>query len=56
MLFSIGPLIVQLVLVSIIFAALFGWRYTAVVVVTITLYVLFTFRVTRNGGCKSGAR
>ena len=46
MLFSIGPLIVQLVLVSIIFAVLFGWQYTAVVVVTITLYVIYTFRVT----------
>ena len=46
MLFSIGPLIVQLVLVSIIFAVVFGWQYTAVVVVTIGLYVAYTFRVT----------
>ena len=46
MLFSIGPLIIELSLVSIIFAVVFGWQYAAVVVVTIALYVTFTFKVT----------
>jgi ATP-binding cassette subfamily B protein len=46
LLFSIGPLIVELAMVTVIFALLFGWVYSAVVVVTITLYVAFTFRVT----------
>jgi ATP-binding cassette subfamily B protein len=46
MLFSIGPLILELAMVMVIFLALFGWQYAAVVLVTITLYVLFTFRVT----------
>jgi ATP-binding cassette, subfamily B, heavy metal transporter len=46
MLFSIGPLILELAMVSVIFALVFGWQYAAVVVVTITLYVTFTFRVT----------
>ncbi|PZR00973.1 MAG: metal ABC transporter permease [Cereibacter sphaeroides] len=46
MLFSIGPLILELALVAIIFAVMFGWEYMAVVVVTITVYVVFTFRVT----------
>ncbi len=46
MLFSIGPLILELAMVSVIFAVVFGWQYSAVVVVTITLYVVFTFRVT----------
>ncbi len=46
MLFSIGPLIVELSMVVVIFALVFGWQYAAVVVVTITLYVMFTFRVT----------
>jgi ATP-binding cassette subfamily B protein len=46
MLFSIGPLILELSLVSIIFALYFGWQYMVAVVVTITLYVVFTFRVT----------
>ncbi len=46
MLFSIGPLILELSMVVIIFALVFGWEYAAVVVVTITLYVTFTFRVT----------
>ncbi|WP_309663399.1 ABC transporter ATP-binding protein/permease [Tabrizicola sp.] len=46
MLFSIGPLILELAMVSIIFALVFGWQYAAVVMVTITLYVAFTFRVT----------
>jgi len=46
MLFSIGPLVIELTLVSIIFAVWFGWSYAAVVVVTIALYVAFTFKVT----------
>jgi ABC-type transport system involved in Fe-S cluster assembly fused permease/ATPase subunit len=46
MLFSIGPLILELSMVAVLFAVLFGWEYMAVVVVTITLYVMFTFKVT----------
>ncbi len=46
MLFSIGPLILELTMVSILFATLFGWQYMAVVVVTISIYVTYTFRVT----------
>ena len=46
MLLSIGPLMLELIMVAIIFAVVFGWEYMAVVVATITLYVLFTFRVT----------
>ncbi len=46
LLFSIGPLIVELTMVTVIFAVLFGWIYSVVVMVTIVLYVTFTFRVT----------
>ena len=46
MLLSIGPLILELTMVSIIFAVVFGWQYMVVVVTTITLYVIFTFRIT----------
>ncbi|WP_435258827.1 ABCB family ABC transporter ATP-binding protein/permease [Thioclava sp. FR2] len=46
MLLSIGPLILELTMVSIIFAAVFGLAYSLVVVVVITLYVTFTFKVT----------
>ena len=46
MLFSIGPLILELAMVSVIFAVLFGWQYMAVVVLTIAIYVTFTFKVT----------
>ena len=46
MLFSIAPLILELTMVAVIFAVLFGWEYMAVVVLTITLYVAFTFRIT----------
>ena len=45
-LFSIGPLIIELSMVSIFFAVVFGWQYAAVVVVTIALYVTFTFKIT----------
>jgi len=46
MLFSIGPLIVELALVGIILAVLFDWRYLAIVTVTIGIYIWFTFAVT----------
>ncbi len=46
MLLSIGPLILELTMVAVIFAVLFGPAYSVAVVVTITLYVAFTFRVT----------
>jgi ABC-type transport system involved in Fe-S cluster assembly fused permease/ATPase subunit len=46
MLFSIGPLILELTMVSIIFATLFGWQYMAAVVATIAIYVIYTFRIT----------
>ena len=46
MLLSIGPLILELTMVAGIFAWVFGWQYAAVVIVTIALYVWFTFAVT----------
>ena len=46
MLLSIGPLILELTMVSIIFAVVFGLSYSVVVVIVISLYVAFTFKVT----------
>ncbi|GGE40096.1 ABCB family ABC transporter ATP-binding protein/permease [Actibacterium pelagium] len=46
MLFSIGPLILELLFIAIIFFVLFDARYLGIVMVTITLYVWFTFKVT----------
>lgn len=46
MLLSIGPLILELTMVAGIFAWVFGWQYAAVVIVTISIYVWFTFTVT----------
>ncbi len=46
MLFSLGPLILELLMVAAIFYTLFGLSYLLVVVVTIWAYVWFTFRVT----------
>ncbi len=46
LLFSIGPLFLELIMVSVIFATLFGFWYMAVLVLTIALYVAFTFKVT----------
>ena len=46
LLFSIGPLILELILVGIILAVLFDFWYLVVVTVTIGLYVWFTFAVT----------
>ncbi|WP_036760469.1 ABCB family ABC transporter ATP-binding protein/permease [Leisingera daeponensis] len=46
MLFSIGPLILELTLVAVILTVLFDAWYLVVVTVTIGLYVWFTFAVT----------
>ena len=46
MLFSIGPLILELSMVAVIFALVFGIEYMVVVVVVISIYVWFTFKVT----------
>jgi ATP-binding cassette subfamily B protein len=46
LLFNIGPLILELLLIGIILTFLFDWTYLAVVAVTIGLYVWFTFAVT----------
>ena len=46
LLFSMGPLILELVLISAILFFEFDARYLAVVVLTIALYVWFTFAVT----------
>ena len=46
MLFSIGPLILELLLVGIILTVLFDAWYLLIVAVTIALYVWFTFAVT----------
>ena len=53
MLFSIGPLILELTMVSVLFAVLFGWQYMAVVVVTITSPLPFG---SPNGGSSCAAR
>ena len=46
MLFSIGPLILELTMISIVLFVLFDVWYLAAVVVTIAIYVWFTFTVT----------
>ena len=46
LLFSIGPLVLELLLVAAIFFFVFDAWYLAAVVVTIALYVWFTFKVT----------
>ena len=46
LLFSIGPLVLELVMVGVILAVVFDWRYLAVVMGTMVAYVVFTFTVT----------
>jgi len=46
LLFSIGPLALELLMISVVLFFLFDVWYLAVVVLTIALYVWFTFRVT----------
>ncbi|MGR3570820.1 ABCB family ABC transporter ATP-binding protein/permease [Brevirhabdus sp.] len=46
LLFSIGPLVLELLMIAVIFWVIFDFRYVAVVLVTIGAYVWFTFKVT----------
>ncbi|PJE27064.1 ATP-binding cassette, subfamily B [Pseudooceanicola antarcticus] len=46
LIFSIGPLIIELVMVSIVLAVVFDLSYVAVVLAVIGLYTIFTFAVT----------
>ena len=46
MLLSVGPLILELSMVAVIFALAFGPAYMLTVVITIAAYVAFTFKVT----------
>lgn len=46
MLFSVGPLILELAMTGIILALVFDINYLLVLAVTITLYVWFTFKIT----------
>ena len=46
MLFSIGPLILELVLIGVVLAVVFDAWYLAIVAVTIGVYIWFTFKVT----------
>ena len=46
MLFSVGPLILELSMIAVIFFVVFDVWYLAVVAVTIAIYIWFTFKVT----------
>ncbi|MEO1307447.1 MAG: ABC transporter ATP-binding protein/permease, partial [Pseudomonadota bacterium] len=46
LLFSIGPLLLELALIAAVLVTLFDWRYLAVLVVTMALYIWFTFAIT----------
>ena len=46
MLFSIGPLVLELLMIAAIMFFMFDVWYLAVIVVTIAIYIWFTFRVT----------
>ena len=46
LLFSIGPLVLELLMISVVLWTLFDFRYVAVVVGVIAAYTLFTFKVT----------
>jgi len=50
LLFSIGPLILELVMIGIVLWALFDFWYLAVVMAVIAAYVAFTFKVTEWRG------
>lgn len=46
LIFSIGPLILELLMISIVLAVVLDLRYLGLVAVTVVSYIFFTFRVT----------
>ncbi|MEL6233250.1 MAG: ABC transporter ATP-binding protein/permease [Pseudomonadota bacterium] len=46
MLFSIGPLILELIMIAVVLWVAFSFSYLGVVVATVALYVWFTYKVT----------
>jgi len=46
MLFSIGPLVLELLMIGVVLAVIFDIWYLVVVAVTIAIYIWFTFKVT----------
>ena len=46
MLFSIGPLILELLMIAAVLAVVFDFTYVGVIAVTIAIYIWFTFKVT----------
>jgi ATP-binding cassette subfamily B protein len=46
LLFSIGPLVLELLMVAVAFSWYFDFRYLAILTVTIAVYIWFTFKVT----------
>ncbi|MEL6167728.1 MAG: ABC transporter ATP-binding protein/permease [Pseudomonadota bacterium] len=46
LLFSIGPLLLELLMIAVVLAVVFDVRYLLVVVGTIAVYIWFTFRIT----------
>ncbi|MEM9199068.1 MAG: ABC transporter ATP-binding protein/permease [Pseudomonadota bacterium] len=46
MLFSIGPLILELIMIAVVLWVAFSFSYLSVVVATVALYVWFTYKVT----------
>ena len=46
LLFSIGPLVLELLMIAVVLWTLFDFRYLVVVVVVIAAYTLYTFKVT----------
>ena len=46
LLFSIGPLFLELVLIAVVLLTWFDWRYLAAVALTVVLYIGFTARIT----------
>ena len=48
LLFSIGPLVLELLMVAVAFSWYFDFRYLAILTVTIAVYIWFTFKVTER--------
>ncbi|QMU57403.1 MAG: ATP-binding cassette domain-containing protein [Boseongicola sp.] len=46
LLFSIGPLNIELLMIAVVLAVVFDVSYVAVIAVTIGIYIVFTFKVT----------
>ena len=54
--FNLGPTLLELMMAAYVLTSRFNWRLALVAIVTIVVYIAFTFSVSRTGGSSIAGR